>query len=65
MQTPNQKANELKSQFGNNAKYVVLEILDELKHLWNDFDSKKMYGSSNPVLGRINYYKSVKSEIGD
>jgi len=65
MQTPKEKAKELKAQFGGNSKYVVLEILDELKHLWKDFDSKEMFGSSNPVLGRINYYKSVKSELGD
>ena len=29
--TPKEKANELRSQFGSNAKYVCLEIIDELK----------------------------------
>ena len=29
--TPEEKAIELRSQFGSNAKYVCLEIIDELK----------------------------------
>lgn len=63
METPIQKAKELKAQFGDNAKYVVLEILDELKHIWSDFDSREMFGSSNLILGRINYFKEVKEQL--
>ena len=49
--TPKEKAKELRSQFGDNAKYVCLEILDELKR--------------NPhyIYKRIEFWQSVKIEL--
>lgn len=52
--TPEEKARELKSQFGNNAKYVCLEIINEYK----------VYGSDAPEAElRIIYYRKVKQII--
>lgn len=55
MQEIKQKSNELKSQFGSNAKYVVSEIMDEIK--------KFEYG--NPILlsNRLDFWQRVKAEI--
>jgi len=50
-----QKARELRSQFGDNAKYVVSEIMDEIK--------KFEYG--HPILlgTRLDFWREVKSEL--
>lgn len=49
--TPKEKAKELRSQFGDNAKYVCLEIIEELKR--------------DPYINyeRIVYWQGVKSEL--
>lgn len=49
--TPKEKAKELRSQFGDNAKYVCHEIIDELKR--------------DPYINyeRIIYWKAVKNEL--
>lgn len=35
----------------------------ELELLWDDFDSKQMHGSSNPILGKIKFWYDVKTQI--
>ena len=49
--TTKEKAKELRSQFGDNAKYVCHEIIDELK--------REYYTNYE----RIVYWKAVKSEL--
>ena len=49
--TPKEKAKELRSQFGDNAKYVCLEIIDELK--------REYYTNYE----RIVYWQGVKTEL--
>ena len=49
--TPKEEAKELHSQFGDNAKYVCLEIIEELKR--------------DPYINyeRIVYWQVVKTEL--
>lgn len=49
------KAIELKSQFGDNAKYVVLEIMDEIKK----------FEYAHPILlsNRLDFWKQVKEKL--
>lgn len=52
---PKHKAVELKMQFGDNAKYVALEIMDVIKHISLRGDAT--YGSM------LCYFEQVKSEL--
>lgn len=52
---PKRKAIELRSQFGDNAKYVVLEIMDEIKRC--DFKDSVSY------LNRLELWSKVKQEL--
>lgn len=52
---PKQKAIELRSQPGDNAKYVVLEIMDEIKV----FD----YGHPILLSVRLEFWSKVKLEL--
>lgn len=49
---PKQKAIELRSQFGESAKYVVLEIVDEIK--------KFEYGRPILLSSRLEFWNKVK-----
>lgn len=51
------KAIELRTQFGNNAKYVVLEIMDEIK--------KFEYGHPVLLSNRLDFWNSVKNELNN
>lgn len=53
MSVDSDKARELKKQFGVNAKYVVLEIMDELKK----------YGDKSSIIERLSFWKYVKEHI--
>jgi len=55
MERINQKVKELKAQFGDNAKYVVLEIMDEIKK----FD----YGHPILLSTRLDFWKIVKEKL--
>ncbi len=50
-----EKAIELKSQFGANAKYVISEIIDEIK--------KFEYGNPILLMKRIEFWEKVKAEL--
>lgn len=52
---PKQKAIELRSQFGDNAKYVVLEIVAEIK--------KFEYGHPILLSNRLEFWGEVKQEL--
>ncbi|MFA5301033.1 MAG: hypothetical protein WC389_22805 [Lutibacter sp.] len=52
---PKEKAKELKAQFGDNAKYVVSEIMDEIK--------KFEYGHPILLSNRLDFWMRVKNEI--
>ena len=49
MRGAKEKAKELRAQFGDNAKYVVLEVMDELKLIGKE--------------SRLPYWWSVKIEL--
>lgn len=50
---PKQKAIELRSQFGENAKYVTLEIMDEIKK----------FGGPSGLIIRLKFWSKVKQEL--
>ena len=52
--TPKEKAIELRSQFGENARYVCLEILDTLKGINEQSASIKL---------TIYFWQEVKQEL--
>lgn len=52
------RAIELKAQFGDNAKYVVSEIMDEIKQFENSSHS-----TAYITQKRLEYYMRVKSEL--
>lgn len=49
------KAKELKSQFGDNAKYVVLEIMDDIKQC--------RYIEHQSLLDRLEFWNEVRNGI--
>jgi len=55
IQEIDQKAKELRSQFGDNAKYVVLEIMDEIK--------KFEYGHPILLQERLSFWRLVKEKL--
>jgi len=52
------KAKELKTQFGDNAKYVVYEIVDELKQI-----STTDHITFNLLCSRYIFWKCIKEII--
>lgn len=60
--TSEEKTKELISQFGDNAKYVVLEVKEELKQLYKDlgleYEEQKNY-----MIRVLNYWSRVKENI--
>jgi hypothetical protein len=50
-----QKARELRIQFGENAKYVISEIMDEIK--------KFEYGHPILMNNRLDFWKQVKENL--
>lgn len=57
-----QKAKELKTQFGDNAKYVVCEIVDALKITTGHLTINRKL-ERQELQDDFNYWKDVKSEI--
>jgi len=57
-----QKAKELKAQFGDNAKYVVCEIVDALKVTTGHLTIKRTL-ERQELQDDFNYWKDVKSEL--
>jgi len=57
--TPKEKAIELRSQFGENAKYVCLEILDTLKAMY------KVSGLQFTIAlkSKYDFWQEVKQEL--
>ena len=49
------------------AKHCALiccdEIIKELQIHWEQFDKLEMYGSSNPILAKIDDWQAVKKEL--
>lgn len=56
-----QKAKELRAQFGENAKYVVLEIIEALKITTGHCELRKL--EWHEVQQDFNYWKDVKNEL--
>lgn len=50
-----------------NAKQCALidvqNTIDELNEIWKEFVKIEMHGSSNFILGRIEFYSKVKLEL--
>lgn len=51
---------ELAKQCAINSVNITI---NELELLWNDFDIKQMYGSSNPIFFKINFWFGVKTQL--
>jgi hypothetical protein len=60
--TYSQKAKELKAQFGDNAKYVVSEIVDALKITTGHLTIKN-HLERTELQDDFNYWNDVKQEI--
>jgi len=60
--TPEEKTKELISQFGDNAKYVVLEVKEELKQLYKDLGLEHEE-QKNYMIRVLNYWSRVKEGI--
>jgi len=57
-----QKAKELKAQFGENAKYVVCEIVDALKITTGHLTISRLL-ERQELQDDFNYWSDVKKEI--
>lgn len=57
----NDKALELRVNFGDNAIKVCHEVIEQLKCIYGVFDENEMTSSQNYILGRINEWQEVKS----
>lgn len=60
--TSEEKTKELISQFGDNAKYVVLEVKEELKQLYKDLGLEHEE-QKNYMIRVLNYWSRVKEAI--
>ena len=56
------KANELKAQFGDNAKYVVLEIIEALKITTGHLTIKNNLERSE-LNDDFEYWRRIKSQL--
>ena len=57
-----EKAKELKSQFGDNAKYVVCEIVDALK-ITTGYLTINRNIERQELQDDFNYWRDVKNEL--
>lgn len=57
-----QKAKELRAQFGDNAKYVVSEIVDALKITTGHLTINRLL-ERQELQDDFNYWRDVKNEL--